>query len=241
MQKLSSQIGAFLNSSGTTIKMPSDNSLHKAAHKGDLDECKKYVEGDGTEGEELIGINEPGASDRRALHRSAGAGHLQLCVYFIEKAAEIDLVSFSSTTQICILPKLCDSSEQYKSSLRITNPFPFLQADKSGRTALHWAAISGHTEIVRLLLEKGANIQAETGSKMNALHGAVEGGRIDTVRALMEFVQGKDELKLALTTAKNGDDKTAWDISAASKNRAMCQILKDFGDSNGASSSCSIC
>lgn len=81
--------------------MPSDNSLHKAAHKGDLDECKKYVEGDGTEGEELIDINEPGASDRRALHRSAGAGHLQLCVYFIEKAAQIDLVS--STAEVwCI-------------------------------------------------------------------------------------------------------------------------------------------
>lgn len=94
---------------------------------------------------------------------------------------------------------------------------------------------------MKLLLEKGANILAETGNKMNALHGAVEGGRVDTVRALMEFVQGKDELKLAITTAKNGDEKTAADLSAISKNRAMCQILKDFGDANGTSSSCSIC
>ena len=76
---------------------------------------------------------------------------------------------------------------------------------------------------------------------MNALHGAVEGGRIDTVKVLMEFVQGKDELKLALTMAKNGDDKTAWDISAAAKNRAICQVLKEHGDTNGASSSCTIC
>lgn len=74
--------------------MPSDNNLHKAAHKGDLDECKRCIEGEvGVEGEELIDVNEPGASDRRALHRSAGAGHLQLCVYLIEKAADIDLVS----------------------------------------------------------------------------------------------------------------------------------------------------
>lgn len=114
------------------------------------------------------------------------------------------------------------------------------QPDKSGRTALHWAAISGHTEIVKFLLLKGANIIAETGSKMNALHGAVEGGRIETVRALMEFVQGKEDVKVALTMARNGDDKTAWDISAASKNRAICQILKDLGDSNGASSSCTL-
>lgn len=119
--------------------------------------------------------------------------------------------------------------------------FSFLsKPDKSGRTALHWAAISGHTEIVKFLLEKGANVLAETGSKMNALHGAVEGGRVDTVRALMEFVQADEEKKTALTMAKNGDDKTAWDISAAAKNRAICQILKDLGDANGASSSCVI-
>ena len=126
-------------------------------------------------------------------------------------------------------------------------PFPFIvtayfhsQPDKSGRTALHWAAISGHTDIVKFLLGKGANILAETGSKMNALHGAVEGGRVDTVRCLMEHVQNDDAKKSALTMAKNGDDKTAWDISAGAKNRAICQILKDFGDENGASSSCSI-
>lgn len=93
---------------------------------------------------------------------------------------------------------------------------------------------------MKFLLLKGANIVAETGSKMNALHGAVEGGRIETVRALMEFVQGKEDVKVALTMARNGDDKTAWDISAASKNRAICQILKDLGDSNGASSSCTL-
>ena len=121
-----------------------------------------------------------------------------------------------------------------------SSPFSSKQPDKSGRTALHWAAISGHTDIVKFLLSKGANILAETGSKMNALHGAVEGGRVETVRCLMEHVQNDDAKKSALTMAKNGDDKTAWDISAGAKNRAICQVLKDMGDENGASSSCSI-
>ena len=70
--------------------MPGDNALHKAAHKGDLEECKKYVEG--LDGEDQIDVNDPGASDRRALHRSAGAGHLALCEYFIANGATIDLV-----------------------------------------------------------------------------------------------------------------------------------------------------
>lgn len=75
--------------------MPSDNNLHKAAHKGDLDECKKWIEDPG-EGEEKIDVNEPGASDRRALHRSAGAGHLEVCEYFISVGALIDQVSLIS-------------------------------------------------------------------------------------------------------------------------------------------------
>lgn len=80
--------------------MPADNNLHKAAHKGDLEECKKLIETP-DEGEDPIDVNEPGASDRRALHRSAGAGHLELCEYFIEKGAIIDQV-FTSIL-ICII------------------------------------------------------------------------------------------------------------------------------------------
>lgn len=71
--------------------MPADNNLHKAAHKGDLDECKKWIESP-DEGEEKIDVNEPGASDRRALHRSAGAGHLELSAYFIDVGATVDQV-----------------------------------------------------------------------------------------------------------------------------------------------------
>lgn len=75
---------------------------------------------------------------------------------------------------------------------------------------------------------------------MTPLHGAVEAGRIEVVRALMESVAGNEEKKTAITMAKNGDDKTPWDIAAAAKSQPVCQVLKDMGDANGASSSCRI-
>ncbi len=105
---------------------------------------------------------------------------------------------------------------------------------------MHWAAISGHSEIVKLLLDKGANILAETTSKTNSLHSAVEGGRVETVRVLMQFVADNEEKRTALTMAKNSDNKTAWEIATAAKNNAICQILKELGDANGASAACSI-
>lgn len=113
--------------------------------------------------------------------------------------------------------------------------------DKSGRTALHWAAIGGHTEIVKFLLSKGANILAETQNKTNSLHMAVEAGRVETVRALMEQVASDEAAKTSLTMAKNSEDKTPWDLAVGSKNKAICQVLKDMGDANGASSACVIC
>ncbi len=76
---------------------------------------------------------------------------------------------------------------------------------------------------------------------MNPLHGAVEGGRAETVRALLEFLAEDEQKKTALTTAKNSDEKTAWDLSVASKNQAICGILKDLGDPNAASAACVIC
>jgi len=113
------------------------------------------------------------------------------------------------------------------------------QADKSGRTALHWAAISGHADVVKLLLSRGADILAVTTNGMTALHGACEAGRVDTVKALMEHVQSDEAKRNNLCNMKS-DGKTAWDIAVGTKSKAMCQTLKDMGDVNGASSSCVI-
>ena len=83
---------------------------------------------------------------------------------------------------------------------------------------MHWAAISGHDEIVNLLLSKGANILAETTSKATALHCAVEANRVETVRTLMQAVSGNEEKKTALTMVKNNEEKTAWDLAFNAKN-----------------------
>ncbi len=93
---------------------------------------------------------------------------------------------------------------------------------------------------MELLLKKGANILAETTNKTNALHSAVEANRVETVRALMQAVNDDPDKKTSLTMAKNSEDKTAWDLAFGAKNKAICTVLKDMGDANGASSSCVI-
>jgi ankyrin repeat protein len=63
-----------------------------------------------------------------------------------------------------------------------------LQRNKLGWTPLHWASLTGHTEICRLLLEHGGLTLAEARSKggQTALHFAASENHEDVVRLLLE-------------------------------------------------------
>jgi len=52
--------------------------------------------------------------------------------------------------------------------------------------ALQAASRGGHREVVEILLEHGANINAEGGRHGNALYIASEGGHSEVVRVLLE-------------------------------------------------------
>ena len=57
--------------------MPSDNNLHKAAHKGDLNEVKIYIEAE--EGsDDRIDVNEPGKNYSLTNSVSHSCTHLLL-------------------------------------------------------------------------------------------------------------------------------------------------------------------
>lgn len=114
------------------------------------------------------------------------------------------------------------------------------QKDKSGRTSLHWAAIAGHANVVKYLLDGGCDILAQTSNKMSALHGACEAGKVDVVRELLAHVSSDEAKKTELCNLKNQDDKTAFEVAVAGKQQAVCQALKDGGDANAASGACVI-
>lgn len=82
---------------------------------------------------------------------------------------------------------------------------------KSANTALHWACRNGHFDVVRLLLENGANIDAKNILKNTPLNAAIEGLHRKICHLLIEWgcdVHCKNAKQLTpFETVKNDDFK----------------------------------
>ena len=59
------------------------------------------------------------------------------------------------------------------------------QGDNNGRTALHHAAYKKQADVVQLLIDAGADIEAKDTYRWPPLHKATEGGRLDIVKMLV--------------------------------------------------------
>ena len=78
--------------------------------------------------------------------------------------------------------EMARGSEQGETS-RIPNPNA---KDSDGSTPLHWAARSGHVEVVRCLVEGGADKNVVTSNGSTPLHLAADNGHVEVVRFLVE-------------------------------------------------------
>ena len=60
--------------------------------------------------------------------------------------------------------------------------------DNNGATPLHWASMNGRTEVVNLLIEKGADIHVKDNDGDTPLHWASDKGHTEVVNLVREAV-----------------------------------------------------
>lgn len=95
------------------------------------------------------------------------------------------------------------------------------RADVNGRTPLHWAALFGHLDVALLLLEKGADVNAQNQGGNTPLHSAVRGGHRDM--ALLLLARG------ANLNAASLDRRTPLHEAAEHRRGDMALLLLEQG------------
>ncbi|KAF4264238.1 hypothetical protein KXV68_007120 [Aspergillus fumigatus] len=94
--------------------------------------------------------------------------------------------------------------------------------DARGRTALYWASSKGHEAVVRLLVERGANVRVKDKLGLTALYQASSSGHEAVVKLLLEH--GAD---VNARSASKG--WTALFEAASNGHKAVVQLLLDCG------------
>ncbi|KAI0277586.1 ankyrin repeat-containing domain protein, partial [Russula aff. rugulosa BPL654] len=101
-----------------------------------------------------------------ALHKASRRGHLHIVRLLLDHNANIHLQDNHGSTPLHLAI--------YHMSREAVQLFLDQGADNNNRqTALHLASQRGHLDIMRLLLGKGANVEAPDGDGSTPLHQAI--------------------------------------------------------------------
>jgi len=97
------------------------------------------------------------------------------------------------------------------------------ESDSNGTTALMWAVVNNHIDIVSLLLERGADVNLREHEGVTALMWAAENGRVDEAKALLAYDAA------GLIDAIPTDSKTALFRAAEHGCAAIVEALIEAG------------
>lgn len=94
--------------------------------------------------------------------------------------------------------------------------------DKQGYTALHWAAKSGHTMVIRVLAEHKAELHAKCNKGGTALYYAIEQDRLDSVVSLVKDYGLKVNIN-------NAEGETPLHLAAFKGHQRVVKFLVENG------------
>jgi ankyrin repeat protein len=159
-------------------------TLTEACRNGDLNRVCQLLENEP--------LNDGFSFERNpgAIHQAAAHGHEQIVRTLITKSSDKrGLVMFrchsGQTALHCAASCASELVSLVELLLRLgADP---TSVDDEGRTALHYAAGQGHSNIIKLLLARNSTLAAEKdeGSEQTALHIAAKKGHARAVRVLL--------------------------------------------------------
>nr|XP_027209272.1 serine/threonine-protein phosphatase 6 regulatory ankyrin repeat subunit A-like [Penaeus vannamei] len=178
--------------------------IHKAARDGRADEVLKLSE----KGEDLSALT--GATKNTPLHYAAYEGHTDVVELLLHKQCDPNPSNATGDTPLHlsaltgkadVVERLSDCEDIDVNNSSATSETLLVYAREEshmldvlrnpetispeGNTPLHYASLAGHTEVVKLLLMKKADVKRETPTHHTALHYAALRGDAVLVKVLI--------------------------------------------------------
>ena len=105
---------------------------------------------------------------------------------------------------------------------------------EDGQTPLHWVATQGHCEIVKYLIEKGADVNAKDEYCWTPLHWATQEKQLEAVKAicksLLHDLNPQPQKFLELLSRKDTQKKTALDMAKKSNSKEIVAYLVQIAE-----------
>ena len=153
--------------------MPQDTELHKVAKEGDSESCTELLDAGAN-------VDALGAQGRTALHRALAGGHDQCAGALLDRGADPTLADSMQRTSLvyaCLAPEAeaamrCVQLLFEKKGEEVVSVIN--KPTKSGTTPLHCATEKRAVDMVRLLLERGADATLQDGDGKSSIDMAKE-------------------------------------------------------------------
>lgn len=155
-------------------------------------------------------------NDSKAITTAFSYGHSEICTLLVERG--IDLSATDDYYRNTPLHVVASGGNMHLLTLLLKQDGVDLDArNKSGSTALHLAAYSGHTMLVEALIEAGANLEIENTDGLAAADVALKNGKDQPAKIIQKKLREKLETTekqtlyaIPAVTHDTGEDRETW-------------------------------
>ncbi|KAJ8249880.1 hypothetical protein COCON_G00230960 [Conger conger] len=197
-------------------------ALHQACIDDNLDMVRFLVE-------HGAGINQPDNEGWIPLHAAASCGYMDIAEYLLSQGAHVGMVNSEGETPLDIAEEEAmeellqneinrqgvdiEAARREEERIMLRDVRQWLNSGqindvrhtKSGGTALHVAAAKGYSEVLKLLIQAGYDVNIKDFDGWTPLHAAGHWGKEEACRILMENFCDMDAL--------NKVGQTAFDVA----------------------------
>jgi len=179
------------------------------------------------QGKPFVNVNAGSSGKWTALHYAATAGHKNITKILLDNGADPDMRTALGRTPLMLVAARGERNvlDSYFANTQGKFAAGINAQDASGRTALHYAAWIGSSDVIGALLQQGANPNGQTKNDVTPLMVAARLGNVEAINGLFGY-QGESVVDV---NAQDVDQQTALHVAVMRGHQGAVKALLNHG------------